>query len=92
MYLLEDEIEQSLLEELACDRSSFSDESDSSGTDDLTVGEVIGAECCGDESDDVQFSAASSAPNASSDIFTWEDMTNYVEQKEQFIDKYGPPK
>jgi hypothetical protein len=67
MYLLEDEIEQTLLEELASDQSSFSDESDSSGTDSLTVGEVIDAECCDDESD-VHFSAASSAPSA---IFTW---------------------
>jgi hypothetical protein len=78
MYLLEDKIEQSLLEELVSDQSSFSDESDSSGTDDLTVGEVIGAECCDDESD-VQFSAASSASSA---IFTWEDMSNYVGQRE----------
>jgi hypothetical protein len=37
MYLFEDEIEQSLLQELtAYDQSSFSDESDSSGTDNLT--------------------------------------------------------
>jgi hypothetical protein len=73
MYLLEEEIEQSLLEELASDQSSFSDESDSSGTDYLTVGGVIGAECCDDESD-VHFSVASSMPSASSAIFTWEDM------------------
>jgi hypothetical protein len=40
--LLEDEIEQSLLEELtASDQISSSDDADSSGTDDLTVGEVI---------------------------------------------------
>jgi hypothetical protein len=77
MYLLEDEIEQSLLEELPSDQSSFSDESDSGGTDDLTVGEVTGAECCDDESD-IQFSAASSAPSASSATFTWEGMTNYT--------------
>jgi hypothetical protein len=43
MYLLEDKIEQNLLEELASDQSSFSDESDSSRTEDLTVGKVIGA-------------------------------------------------
>jgi hypothetical protein len=37
MCLFEDEIEQSLLEELtASDQSSVSDESDSSGTDSLT--------------------------------------------------------
>ena len=40
--LLKDKIEQSLLEELtASDQSSYSDDDDSSGTDDLTVGEVI---------------------------------------------------
>ena len=39
--LLEDEIEQSLLEELtATDQSSCSDDDDSSGTECLTVGEV----------------------------------------------------
>ena len=53
--LLEDEIEQSLLEELtASDQSSCSDDDDSSGIDDLTVGEVIGSEYSDDESDDVQ--------------------------------------
>ena len=50
--LLEDEIEQSLLEELtASDQSSSSDDDDSSGTDDLTVGEVTGSENSNDESD-----------------------------------------
>ena len=40
--LLEDKIGQSLLEELtASDQSCSSDDDDSSGTDDLTVGEVI---------------------------------------------------
>ena len=29
-------------------------------------------------------------PTASSATFTWEDMTNYVGQMEQFVDKYGP--
>jgi hypothetical protein len=46
VYLFEDETEQSLLDKLtASDQSSFSEESDSSGTNNLTVGEVIGAEC-----------------------------------------------
>jgi hypothetical protein len=40
MILLEEEIEQNFLEELASDQSSFSDESVSSRTDDLTVVEV----------------------------------------------------
>ena len=53
--LLEDEIEQSLLEELtASDQSSSSDDDDSSGTDVLTVGKVIGSEYSDDERDNVQ--------------------------------------
>jgi hypothetical protein len=81
--LFVDEIEQSLLEELTVsDQSSFSDES---GTDDLTVGEVIVAACSENESDNVQFATASSAPSTWSAIFTWEDMTNYVGQREQFV-------
>jgi len=89
--LLEDEIEQSLLEELtASDQSSCSDNDDSSGTDDLTVIEVIGSECSDSESDDVQCVTASSVPTASSATFTWEDMMNYEGQREQFVDNYGP--
>ena len=89
--LLEDEIEQSLLEELtASDQSSCSDNDDSSGTDDLTVIEVIGSECSDSESDDVQCVTASSVPTASSATFTWEDMTNFAGQREQFIDNCRP--
>jgi len=89
--LLADEIEQSLLEELkASHKSSCSDDDDSSGTDDLTVVEVIGSECSDSESDDVQCATASSVPTASSATFMWEDMTNYEGQREQFVDNYGP--
>jgi len=91
---LEDEIEQSLLEELtASDQNSCSDDDDSSGTDDLAVVEVIGSECSDSESDDVQCATASSTVaqcTASSATFRWEDMTNYVGQREQFVDKNGP--
>jgi hypothetical protein len=53
--LLEDEIEQSLLEELtASDQSSSCDDDDSSGTDDLTIVEVTGSECSYGENEDVQ--------------------------------------
>ena len=70
--LLEDEIEQSLLEELtASDQCSCSDDYDSSGTDDLTVIEVIDSECCDSEIDDAQCATASSAPTASSATFMW---------------------
>jgi hypothetical protein len=80
---LEDEIEQSLLEELtASDQSSCSDDDDSSGTDDLTTVEVTVSECSDNESDDVQFSPAPGAPTASSATFTWEDMTNTTNRKE----------
>ena len=89
--MLEDEIEQNLLGEItASDQSSCSDDDDSSKTDDLTAVEVNGSECSDNESDDVQCAIASSAPTASSATFTWEDMTNYVGQREQFVDKYGP--
>jgi hypothetical protein len=74
------------------DHSIFSDESDSSGTECLTVGEVI-AEFSDHECADVQFATPSSAPSvssASSAIFTWEDMANYVGQREQFVNNYGP--
>ena len=77
-------IEQSLLEELtASDQSSCSNDDDSSGTDDLTVVEVIVSERSDNESADVQRATASSAPTASSATFTWEDM-NYVGQRAVF--------
>ena len=89
--LFEDEIEQSLLEELtASDQSSSSDDDDSSGTDDLTVSELIGSGSSDNESDDVQCATASIAPSALSATFMWEDVTNYVGQREQFIGNCGP--
>jgi hypothetical protein len=85
---LEDEIEQSLLEDLTpSDQISSSDDDDSSGTDDLTVGEVIISEYSDEESDDVQCTTALSAPSAT---FTWEDMTNYVGQRQNFFGNCGP--
>ena len=88
--MLEDEIEKSLLEELtASDQSSCSDKDDSSGTNDLTVVEVLSLGCTDSESDDVQCVTAFSAPTASSATFMWEDMTSYAGQREQFVDKYG---
>jgi len=81
--LLEDEMEQSLLKDLtASDQSSCSDDDDSSGNNDLTVVEVLGSECSDSASDNVQCATAASAPTASSATFTWEDMTNYVGQRE----------
>ena len=69
--LLQNEIEQSLPEELTpSDQSSCSDDVDSSGTDDLTVVEVLSSECSDSESDDVHCATASSSPTASSATFT----------------------
>jgi hypothetical protein len=88
---LEEEIEESLLEECTdSDQSISIDDDDSSGTDDLTVCEVIVSENSDDEIDGVQCATASSAPSASSARFTWEDMTNYVGQRENFLDNCGP--
>ena len=52
----------------------------------MAVGEVIALECS-DNEDDVQGAAESSAPSAT---FTWEDMTNYEGQREQFVGNCGP--
>jgi len=56
----------------------------------LTLVEVTDSECSDSESDDVQCATASSAPTALSATFTWGDMANYVGQREQFVDNYGP--
>jgi hypothetical protein len=80
-----------LKEVIDSDDSMFSDESDSSGTEDLTEGEVIGAKYS-DGSDDVQFVTPFSAPSvssASSAILKWEDMTNYVGQREHLLITMG---
>jgi len=75
-----------LLEEItASDQSGCSDNDDSSGADDLTVVEAIGSECSDNESDNVQCATASSTPADSSATFVWEDMTNCVGQREQFV-------
>jgi len=88
--LLEDEVEQSLLDErTASDQSNSSDDDDSSWPDDLTVGEVIGSEYSDDENDNMHCTTASIAPIALSATFTWEDMTNYVGEKENFFDNCG---
>jgi hypothetical protein len=63
--LLQDEIEQSLLEQLtASDKSSCSEDADSSGTDILTIVEVTGSECSDSENEDIQYATASSKPTA----------------------------
>ncbi len=75
--LSEDETEQSWLEELtAFDQSSCTDDDDSSWTDNLTVGGVIGSEWSDNETDSVQYATASSASSASSATVTGEHMTN----------------
>jgi hypothetical protein len=54
---------------------------------------ACGFVCSENESDEVQYATASSARgvwNASSAIFTWEDMTSYVGHREQFVENCGP--
>jgi hypothetical protein len=85
-----EETEQSLLEEhTTSEESSSSDETDSCGSNDLTVCEVNFAECSENESDNVQFATGCSARSDSEGVFAWEDMTNYVGQREQFVANYG---
>jgi len=55
---------------------------DSSGINNLAVGKVITLECRVNEGDIVQGFTAPSPPNASSTTYTWEEMTNYVGQRE----------
>jgi hypothetical protein len=55
---------------------------DSSGINNLAVGKVITLECRVNEGDIVQGFTAPSPPNASSTTFMWEDMTDYIEQRE----------
>ena len=55
----------------------------------MTVVEVLGSEC-DNESGDVQCATASSVPTASIATFTSEDVPNYVAQRGQFFDNYGP--
>ena len=63
---------------------------DSSGINNLAVGKVITLECRVNEGDIVQGFTAPSPPNASSTTYTWEEMTNYVGQREQFIGNCCP--
>jgi hypothetical protein len=84
--MFEEETEQALFELSDSDHCSTSSDHESSGTDDLAVNEVIAMECS-DEDDIVQ---GASAPSATSAMFTWEDMTNYVGQREQFSGNCGP--
>jgi hypothetical protein len=53
----------------------------------LTVGKVIGVERSDNETDDEKVATSSSASSA---IFMWDDITNYVGQGEQFVDNCGP--
>ena len=88
--MLEDEIEQSLLGEITTsDQSNCNDDDDSCGTDDLTVFEETDSVCSDSENVDVKCATASGAPPASSATFTWEGMTNYVGQREQFVITMG---
>jgi len=87
--LVEEEIEQVLLEELTdSDPSNFSSDN-SSGTDDLAVGNVIVFEHSNNKEDIVQGSTASNAPNDVRATLTCEYMMNYAGQREQYVGNCG---
>ena len=88
--LFEEEREQALLEELTdSDPSNYSSDN-SSGTDDLAVGNVIVFECSDNKDDIVQGSTASSAPHDASATSTCGYMMNYARQREHYVGKCGP--
>jgi hypothetical protein len=78
-----------VLEEILSDSESsfFYSDDDSSGIDDLPVGEAIAIERTEDENSDSEIAVQSVSSSAR---FTWEDMTNYVGRREQFIGNCGP--
>jgi hypothetical protein len=86
VFLSSEKVDKVLDEILSDSESSFLD-SDSSGIDDLPVGEAIAVERTEDEDSDSE-SAVQSVSTA--DRFTWEDMPNYVGRREQFIRNCGP--
>jgi hypothetical protein len=55
---------------------------DSSGINNLAVGKIITLESRANKGDIVQGFTAPGPLNASSTTFAWEDMTNYVGQRE----------
>ena len=63
---------------------------DLSGINNLAVGKVITLECRANEGGIMQGFTAPSPPNASSTASTWENMTNYVGQREQFVGNCCP--
>jgi hypothetical protein len=56
----------------------------------LAVSQVIALECSDNEDDIVQGSTAPITADASSAVFTWEDMKNYARQTKQFVGNCGP--
>jgi hypothetical protein len=86
VFLSSEKVDKVLEEILSDYESSFFDsDDDSSGIDDLPVGEAIAVERTEEDTDsEVLFNLSSAAR------FTWEDMTNYVGRREQFIGNCGP--
>jgi hypothetical protein len=79
---------KALLEELVHpDPRIFSSDDDPNGTSDLAVGEVTALESSGNkDGDTVQGTTALTVPSAMSvTAFTWENMKNYVQQRELLV-------
>jgi hypothetical protein len=85
------EVDKVLDEILSDSESSFFDsDDDSSGIDDLPVGEAIAVEGTEDEESDSAQDASAVQGARSAASFTWEDMSNYIGQREQFVGNCGP--
>jgi hypothetical protein len=85
-----EETEQALLEKLTDTYpSNTSADDDSTGTDDLAVGKVIGLEYS-DKEDNIEEDVTVCSVPSSSAMFTWDNVTKYVGPREQYVDNCGP--
>jgi len=88
--LFVEETEQALLEKLTDTYpSNTSADDDSTGTDDLAVGKVIGLGCSDNEGNIEEDATVRSVPTSRA-MFTWENVTKYVGPREQSVGNCGP--
>jgi hypothetical protein len=88
--LFVEETEQVLLEIITDTYpSNTSPDDDSTGTDDLAIGKVIGLECS-DKEDNIEEDATVCSVPSSSAMFTWDNVTKYVGPREQSVGNCGP--
>jgi hypothetical protein len=89
--LSSEKLELVLDEILGDSESRFLDsDDDSNGINDLPVGEAIAVERMENEDSDSAQDESGVQGVPSADMFTWEDMKNYIGQREQFVGNCGP--